>query len=134
MKKIMLLGLLFAATSSSVMAANNGLPPLPPHQMRLEVPAGDRTDTQASGEQLFSQICGYCHLTFGMGTNVLTARRMALGLPPHTGLLANRTDLSAAYIKQVVRTGVGDMPRITRVDLTDSELAKVSEYLTRNNP
>ncbi len=134
MKKLILCAALVATASASVLAVNNGLPPLPPHQMRLEVPAGDRTNSPATGEQLFSNACGYCHLTFGMGTNVLTARRMAQGLPPHTGLLANRTDLTAEYVKMVVRSGQGDMPRITRVDLTDSELALVAEYLTRNNP
>lgn len=134
MKTPLLFGFMLAVTSFGAVAENNGLPPLPPHQMRLEVPDGDRTKSTATGEQLFSNACGYCHLTFGMGTNVLMGRRMAMGLPPQTALLANRTDLTADYIAMVVRSGQGDMPRITRVDLTDSELALVAEYLTRNNP
>jgi mono/diheme cytochrome c family protein len=135
MKKLILTALLVASlTATVVSAANNGLPPLPPHQTRLQVPEGDRTDSKASGEQLFSNICGYCHLVFGMGTNVLTARRASMGLPPESGLLANRTDLSVDYVKQVVRAGQGYMPRLTRVDITDSELSLVAEYLTRNNP
>lgn len=135
MKKT-LLSILFMATAVSqvVLANNNGLPPLPPHQTRLALPEGDRTDSPATGEQVFSHACGYCHLVFGMGTNVLTARRAAAGLPPESGLLANRTDLTAEYIRQVVRNGQGYMPRLTRVDITDSELELVGQYLTRNNP
>lgn len=135
MKKLIMTALLVATSSAPfAMAANNGLPPLPPHQTRLAVPEGDRTDSKATGEQLFSHACGYCHLVFGMGTNVLTARRAAMGLPPESGLLANRTDLSVEYIKRVVRMGQGYMPRLTRVDITDSELTLVANYLTRNNP
>jgi mono/diheme cytochrome c family protein len=107
-------------------AAKGGPPPIPPYQMRAEAPA----DAQlASGEALFSNRCGACHLAGGMGTNLLTKQRMMAGQPPETGMLANRTDLSADYVKTVVRMGKMAMPRLTRVDITDAELDSVAAYL-----
>jgi len=111
----------------------NGLPPLPPYQMRAEVPEADRLKTTINGAVLFSNRCGYCHLAMGMGTNVLTAKRAGMGLPPESGLLTNRTDLTAEFINTVVRNGIGYMPRLTRVDVTDSELAKIATYLVEGN-
>lgn len=78
---------------------------------------------------LFQVHCGYCHLTGGMGTNLLTKQRMMMGETPDKGLLANRTDLAADYVKSVVRMGKGAMPAQTKVDVTDAELEAVAKYL-----
>lgn len=106
-----------------------GPPPPPPHQMRAEMAAGDRLHTTMSGEDLFSNRCGTCHLDWGMGTNLITNQQVALGRPPSMGLLANRDDLTADYVKSVARMGKGAMPRQTRVDVTDAELDKIAAYL-----
>ena len=111
-----------------------GPPPFPVYVMRDQVSDGDRLNSVADGANLFSNRCGSCHLDFGMGTNVLTARRVKQGFPPESGLLANRTDLTAAYVKTVVRHGLRGMPRITRVDVTDSELERIAAYLEGANP
>ncbi|MFM5953445.1 MAG: c-type cytochrome [Novosphingobium sp.] len=105
-----------------------GPPPPPPYQMRPEAPGGNRL-TASDGKLAFEVHCGYCHLTGGMGTNLLTKQRMALGETPDKGLLVNRTDLTADYVKQVVRQGKNAMPPQTRVDLTDAELDAVAAYL-----
>lgn len=108
--------------------AGKGPPPPPPYQMRPEFPGGNRL-AGGNGKTLFEYHCGYCHLTGGMGTNLLTKQRMAAGEPPEKGLLANRTDLTPDYVKQVVRMGKNAMPPQTRVDLTDAELDAVAAYL-----
>lgn len=108
--------------------AGKGPPPPPPYQMRPEAPGGNRL-AGGDGKTLFEYHCGYCHLTGGMGTNLLTKQRMAAGEPPEKGLLANRTDLTADYVKQVVRMGKNAMPPQTKVDLTDAELDAVASYL-----
>lgn len=108
--------------------AGKGPPPPPPYQMRPEAPGGNRL-AGGDGKTLFEVHCGYCHLTGGMGTNLLTKQRMMAGEPPEKGLLANRTDLTADYIKQVVRMGKNAMPPQTKVDLTDAELDAVASYL-----
>lgn len=105
-----------------------GPPPLPPYQMRAEVADKDRLTPTSDGATLFSHRCGACHLTFGMGTNLITARQVAAKQKP-VPLLADRTDLTADYVKAVARNGKGAMPRQTKVDVTDAELDKIAAYL-----
>ncbi len=106
-------------------------PPPPPYQMRAAAPAGDRNAPGRDGRALFENHCGYCHLTFGMGTNLLVKQRLAVGASPATALLANRDDLTSVYVHAVVRMGKGAMPPQTRVDVTDAELDSVAAYLGR---
>lgn len=106
-----------------------GPPPLPPHQMRAEMDGSDRLRTAMSGEALFSNRCGACHLAGGMGTNLVANQQMQAGRPPAMGLLSNRDDLTADYVKSVARMGKGAMPRQTRVDVTDAELDRIAAWL-----
>lgn len=135
MKKLFLLSAFALAACNkagpSADASKGGPPPLPPYQVRAEAPKGDRLATQSDDEALFSHHCGYCHLAGGMGTNLLTKQRMMAGEPPEKGLLANRTDLTADYVKSVVRMGKVAMPRLTRVDVTDAELDAIAAYLAK---
>jgi mono/diheme cytochrome c family protein len=109
--------------------AGKGPPPPPSFQMRAEAPAGDRLAAGRDGKALFEHNCGACHLTGGMGTNLLTKQQMMAGQPPEMGLLSNRTDLTADYVKSVVRMGKMAMPPQTKVDITDAELESVASYL-----
>lgn len=118
----------FVAPSIAVLADP---PPLPPYQMRAQAPAGDRLAKGRDGKALFENHCGYCHLAAGMGTNLLVKQRLAVGASPATALLANRDDLTADYVKGVVRMGKMAMPPQTRVDITDAELDSVAAYLGR---
>ncbi len=104
-------------------------PPPPPYQTRSAAPAGNRHAPGRDGKALFENHCGYCHLTFGMGTNLLVKQRLAVGASPATALLANRDDLTSQYVHAVVRMGKGAMPPQTRVDVTDAELDAVAAYL-----
>ena len=101
----------------------------PPYIMRDAMPAGDRLSTGRDGAALFSNRCGSCHLAGGMGTNLLTKQRVAAGQPPESGLLANRSDLTADYVKAVVRNGKVAMPPLSRVEVTDAELESIAGYL-----
>lgn len=134
MKKVVLLPLLLLAACNSPAEpekGGSGPPAPPPYQMRAELPAGDRLAAQSDGEALFSNRCGACHLAGGMGTNLLTKQRIAAGEPPQNGLLANRTDLTADYVKSVVRMGKVAMPRLSRTEVTDSELDAIAAYLEK---
>jgi cytochrome c5 len=75
---------------------------------------------------IFAVHCGICHDQMGTGTMTL-GRRVGWD----HALLADRTDLTADYIHQAVRAGIGSMPPQTRVDLSDAELTRVIAYLTR---
>ncbi len=109
--------------------AKGGPPPIPPYQMRAELGSGNRLAASGGGEALFSNRCGSCHLAGGMGTNLLTKQMMMAKRPPSDGMLSNRKDLTADYVKTVVRQGKMAMPRLSRVEVTDSELHAIADYL-----
>jgi len=125
---------LAALAPATAMAAPGGVPELPPYQVRAAQPAGDRLQPGRDGKAVFEHSCGYCHFPGGMGSNLLTKQMMMMKRPPSDGILSNRRDLTADYVKAVVRGGKGAMPAQTRVDLTDAELNAVAAYLARNAP
>ncbi|NKJ43397.1 c-type cytochrome [Novosphingobium sp. SG720] len=137
MKRAVLAGAAVVLGASVALAQGNaphapmGPPPgpPPPYQLRPAYPAGDRNAAGGDGKVLFEAHCGYCHLAGGMGTNLVTKQQIMIGRTPDQGLLANRTDLTADYVKAVVRNGKGAMPTQTRVDITDAELDAVAKYL-----
>ncbi len=77
------------------------------------------------GKALYLSRCGPCHLKGGGGTRMLSVR-----LGEERALLESRSDLVAPYIKLVVRNGLNVMPQFTRVELTNTELEAVVQYLT----
>lgn len=83
-------------------------------------------DAGLTGAQLFATKCGMCHRAGGMGTGLLS-RRPDQG----NGLLEERKDLTADFVKAVVRAGTGNMPRIARGEVTDAQLARIAAYLAR---
>ena len=84
----------------------------------------------SEGEQLFSETCARCHRAGGMGTGILSRRK---GIAAD-GQLEKREDLVASFIKAVVRAGTGNMPRISRAEVSDRQLAKIADYLSRGKP
>jgi cytochrome c553 len=85
----------------------------------------DRT-SKSPAEQLFVEKCGMCHRQMGMGT-VILARRM----DPKVAMLEARQDLSADMVISASRMGIGNMPRITRGDVSDAQLAQIAAYLAK---
>ncbi len=82
------------------------------------------------GKALFTERCGMCHQTNGMGVGLLSRRAGDTS----KGLLESRTDLSAAVVKVVVRNGIINMPRISRGEVSDPELNAIADYLSRGKP
>ena len=62
------------------------------------------------------------------GTSALAAKYQ--GKRP--AVLEQRTDLTAAQIKNVVRHGLFGMPITRKTEVSDAELEDVVAYLTRN--
>ena len=112
-------------------ADTGGPPPMPPYQMREELGSGNRLAASSNGEAIYSNRCGSCHLPGGMGTNIVTVQQIKAGKPPENGLLTNRDDLTAEYVKQVVRNGKVAMPPISRVEVTDAELGAITTFLEK---
>jgi mono/diheme cytochrome c family protein len=87
------------------------------------------TAVQARGKALFEGTCVYCHGPSGHATGLLRRR-----LGDKDALLAERTNLTAPYIHIAVRRGVMSMPTYRRAELSDADLASITEYLIRLNP
>jgi len=85
------------------------------------------TSQQEQGKRAYDHICVYCHSPGVWGTNRLSKR-----MDKEHAVLENRTDLSAAVIQTVVRTGIGSMPPLRKSELSDADLAAVAAYLTRS--
>jgi len=83
---------------------------------------------EPNGEALFRRECGICHVQGGTGTLMLARR-----LGEDSALLAERRNLTTAYVKRIVRYGVNSMPRFTRAELPNADLDAIAAYLTRNS-
>jgi len=75
-------------------------------------------------EALFVEKCGMCHRQMGMGT-VILARRV----DPKEAMLEQRSDLTESFVIQAARSGIGNMPRIQRGEVSDVQLATIARYL-----
>jgi mono/diheme cytochrome c family protein len=82
-------------------------------------------DPGAQGKAAFTHRCAMCHREGQTGTFILSRR-----LGKEKSLLEQRTDLQPAYIRQVVRQGLVNMPRLSRVEMPDADLDAVIAYLT----
>ena len=89
-------------------------------------PAADFAQNYAEGEKLFHARCGYWHLAGGTGTIMLGRR-----LGKDRALLAERTDLTADYVKKITRVGINSMPPHTRIEVPDSELDLITAFIAR---
>lgn len=96
----------------------------------LALPAAAPAAEPAPARALFSSRCGMCHQTNGMGVSILSRRPGDAS----KGLLEARDDLSAEFVYVVARMGTGNMPRISRAEVSDDELRGIALYLSRGKP
>jgi cytochrome c5 len=82
--------------------------------------------SHSPAEALFVEKCGMCHREMGMGT-VILARRM----DPAKAMLEKRKDLRADFVISAARSGIGNMPRISRGEVSDAQLKIISGYLAQ---
>jgi cytochrome c5 len=102
-----------------------------------EKPAGTQVKNATSGvsqdrsskspeEALFVEKCGMCHRQMGMGTIILARR-----VDPAVAMLEARKDLAADFVIQAARAGIGNMPRISRGEVSDAQLQVIAQYLSK---
>ena len=82
---------------------------------RAQAPAPD-------GKALFHEKCVMCHGPNGMGT-LLLGRRVQ---PPE---LTKRTNLTAEQVFTLARIGVGNMPAISRGEVSDAQLKAIASFV-----
>ena len=80
----------------------------------------------APGHQVFDAWCQPCHGAVGPGTYMLAKR-----LGADHSRIEHRDDLTADYIRFVVRNGLNGMLAFRKTEVTDSELEAVIDYLTK---
>lgn len=85
----------------------------------------DRTASSPEGK-LFVEKCSMCHRKLGMGT-MLLARRM----DPAIAELEKRDNLTVGYVTLVVRRGIGNMPPLSRGEVSDAQLHEIAQYLAK---
>ena len=78
----------------------------------------------SSGQALFESRCALCHRGSGPGVFMLERR-----VGKEQSILEERSNLTAEYLKVVVRNGIGSMPRFSRGELTDAELQELIGHL-----
>jgi len=96
----------------------------------LMVTATSALSAEPDGKALYTHRCGMCHQSIGMAVQILSRRPN----DPSKGLLEQRADLSAEFTFVAVRTGIGNMPRISRAEVSDPELTAIALYLSRGKP
>lgn len=91
----------------------------------------DRETVVARGRDVYLARCEYCHgegLQKG-GTMALQGRYQ--GAVP--AILDQRTNLTAEYIRAVVRTNTNGMAPVRITEVSEQDLEAVIAYLTRDN-
>ena len=83
----------------------------------------------ASGDVLFSHYCGHCH---NPGEGHPGTMRLGIRLAPEHAVLRQRDNLSPAYIKQIVRNGLGMMPPFRPTEISDMELESLASYVANH--
>jgi mono/diheme cytochrome c family protein len=92
--------------------------------LAAQEPVADR------GRQVFDQWCAPCHGSGEGRPGTIAAAALCKGSKP--AVLTQRTDLTGAGIKSVVRAGMFIMPRFRKTEVTDAELEAIVAYLTRS--
>lgn len=126
MKRLMIAAVLLAmggavAAQQGASSAPPGARGGPPAPLPKPITLASRPGA-TGGEALFVEHCIHCHGPNGMGTGLL-ARRI------QPALLEARDNLPAAYVVAAARNGIGNMPAITRGEVSDEELRAIADYL-----
>lgn len=79
------------------------------------------------GAALYHHYCADCH---NPGDGHPGTMRLARRLAPEQAVLRERTDLSPAYVRTIVRNGLQMMPPFRPSEIADAELDALSRYVT----
>ena len=98
-----------------------------------------QTPSETNGKAVFDKWCTPCHgavapknVMFGTGALAGTSALAVKYKGKLRAVLEQRTDLTPALIKTVVRHGLYGMPITRKTEVSDAELEDIVAYLTRN--
>lgn len=81
---------------------------------------------ELGGKEVFDRLCSQCHAP---GIEHPGTRQLTFTRGEDEGVLVERKDLAAEYIRYVVRNGLKSMPGFYPSDLTEAQLEALTEYL-----
>ena len=92
-----------------------------------------QADAQAApashGREVFDKWCAPCH---GAGLGKPATAALAFKYKGETpALLEERTDLTADFVKSMVRTGVYTMPPFRKTEISEDDLSALAAYLSK---
>jgi (+)-pinoresinol hydroxylase len=93
--------------------------------------AGTPTAAQSPGRAVYQKWCAPCHDP-GIehpGTHALMTKYA--GGPRAVGVITEWKDLTAEYVRFMVRHGVSVMPHFRKTEISDAELDALAQYLAR---
>ena len=81
----------------------------------------------SEGQRVYNKWCAGCHADspFAPGTIQLNQIRS-----PELALIEKRSDLTAPYIRHLVRKGFAGMPSFRRTEISNTELDALVQHLT----
>jgi mono/diheme cytochrome c family protein len=82
----------------------------------------------ATGQALYRRHCIQCHAP---GVDHPGTLQLSVTRDQAYAVLEQRSDLSADYVRQVVRQGLKTMPAFKPTTLTDQELDALADYLKK---
>jgi mono/diheme cytochrome c family protein len=80
------------------------------------------------GKALFDRYCAECHAP---GFGHPGTQRLGWSKGERFAVLEQRKDLSADYVRAIVRRGLFEMPPFRPSEISDKELGELSAYLAR---
>lgn len=90
--------------------------------------SGVGAEENESGNKIFQQQCSYCHAP---GLNRPGTLQLTLTRGEEFGVLEEREDLTADYVKYIVRHGLNAMPSFKPSEITHKELDALADYLSK---
>ena len=90
--------------------------------------AGAQAAEPPPGKALFEKHCAECHAP---GFGHPGTQRLGWNRGERFAVLEQRKDLSADYVRAIVRRGLFEMPAFRPSEISDQELKELSVYLTR---
>jgi mono/diheme cytochrome c family protein len=89
---------------------------------------GPKTTPGSPGKQVFDQWCASCHADSARAPGtVALAAKYGKDMP---AALERRDNLTPEVVQMFVRNGVSIMPRFRKTEISDTDLAELSRYLS----
>jgi len=94
------------------------------------LPAFAQDSTVRRAPEVYDKWCTPCHGSGEGKPGTISAAALYKGSKP--AMLDERTDITAAGIRSVVRKGMYIMPRFRKTEVSDAELETIVTFLTRS--